>query len=361
MNEQKRILPVWREGDAVMILDQRLLPGEVLFRAVQTPDEMIGYIKVLAVRGAPAIGIAGAYGIYLAARHAATPSRMEAAILDAVEHVGNARPTAVNLQWAVNRQLAVFRSVKASLRDQGISDQSAADLIIKALRDSADAILAEDIDLCRRIGQAGAALIQDGATILTHCNAGGLATSGYGTALAPIYVAQESGKRVHVFADETRPLLQGMRLTAWELLHNGVDVTVICDNAAASLMRKGLIDLVIVGADRIAKNGDAANKIGTYSVALAAKAHGIPFYIAAPHSTFDPSIPDGSHIPIEERPAEEVTQWKDCRLAPTSVKVINPAFDVTPASLITGIITESGILRAPYETAIADFLKGKQA
>lgn len=354
MNESTRIIPVKRVDDEVIILDQRLLPSEVLFRRVDRVDEMVDYIKTLAVRGAPAIGIAGAYGMYLAARNCPAPETLEQTIFAAARLLGNARPTAVNLQWAINRQLRIFSRTHAEYDGPEAACQA-----VLALRDGADAILAEDIRLCRRIGEFGSTLLRDGMTVLTHCNAGGIATSGYGTALASVYVAQEEGKTIKVLADETRPLFQGMRLTAWELMNSGIDVTVICDNAAPFIMSQGKVDCVIVGADRIAMNGDSANKIGTYGVALAAKAHGIPFYVAAPHSTFDSTLSDGSGIPIEQRPAEEVTHWRNCCLAPPGVNVINPAFDVTPGGLIAGIITEDGILCPPYSDSISEFLKTK--
>lgn len=352
VHDKQRILPVKRAGRDVILLDQRLLPSEVVFHHVDGPEEMTQYIKVLAVRGAPAIGIAGAYGMYLAARNCGSPERLDHDIRAAGEMLSKARPTAVNLQWAIDRQLKVFSRVQFEYDGAEALQQARL-----SLGDEADAILSEDIDLCQRIGKYGSELLSDGMTVLTHCNAGGIATSGYGTALAPIYVAQESGKRIKVLADETRPLFQGMRLTAWELINSGVDVTVICDNAAPFLMSQGKVDCVIVGADRIAVNGDTANKIGTYGVALAAKAHGIPFYVAAPHSTFDPALPDGSGIPIEQRSPEEVTCWKGTSLAPPGVRVFNPAFDVTPADLITGIITDEGVLRPAFMESIPAFLK----
>jgi methylthioribose-1-phosphate isomerase len=313
------------------------------------------YIKVLAVRGAPAIGLAGGYGMFIAARNANTLHQAYKDLEIAADRLGNARPTAVNLKWAITRQQAVIKEVRTKLVNEYDSEQGLQTLR-NALLTQADNMLKEDMDLCRQIGEAGLSLLQEGFTVLTHCNAGGIATSGYGTALAPIYVAHEKGMHVCVYADETRPLLQGMRLTAWELATNGIDVTVICDSAAPFLMKQKMIDLIIVGADRIALNGDTANKIGTYGLAVAAKAHGIPFYVAAPYSTFDPKIADGSEIPIEERGAEEVTNFLDKRFAPQKAMVYNPAFDVTPGELISGIITEVGILRPLYSQSIKSFI-----
>lgn len=355
MDTIERIIPVRRDGNDVIILDQRRLPSEVVFHKVATVDEMVGYIKNLTVRGAPAIGIAGAYGMYIAVRDTDSLEDAFARLQDAAERLGNARPTAVNLRWAVDRQARIAQAAREQL-----SNKTDGLLRLKEiLRTEADEMLAEDMEMCRRIGQAGLPLLQDGNTVLTHCNAGGIATSGYGTALAPVYVASENGFRIHVYADETRPLLQGMRLTTWELMASGVETTVICDSMAPFLMKQGKIDIIIVGADRIAANGDTANKIGTYGLAVAAHAHNVPFYIAAPYSTFDPAVPDGDTIPIEERESDEVITWRGELMAPRGVNVYNPAFDVTPAHLITGIITERGILRAPYTLSIADFLRDK--
>ena len=317
------------------ILDQTLLPNETRF--IDTTDQAAIWnaIKTLQVRGAPAIGVAAAMGVAAAAQAAGGGSRDD--VLDAVDHsadyLATSRPTAVNLFWALER---MRRHAHASTAEN--ATQLATELVQEAIT-----IRDEDLAMCRAIGEHGAALLTNGDTILTHCNAGGLATSGYGTALAPIYVAQEQGKTVHVYADETRPLLQGARLTAWELMQAGIDVTLICDNMAAQVMKEGRIDAVFVGADRIAANGDAANKIGTYGVALLAKAHAIPFYVLAPTSTIDPDAANGDAIPIEERGAEEITEGFGRRTAPEGVKVYAPAFDVTPAELITAIITEDGI------------------
>jgi methylthioribose-1-phosphate isomerase len=309
---------------AVRIIDQRLLPGEFVERDLSTLDEVCDAISTLAVRGAPAIGVAGALG--LAALLAREPSRQCAEACAA--RIRAARPTAVNLPRAIDRVMAAVRAAPDTE-------------IARVARHEANAILEEDRAMCRRIGEAGAPLIPDGARILTHCNAGALATSGIGTALAPVYVAAESGRHIEVFADETRPLMQGARLTAWELTRAGIPVTVIPDSAAASLLRSGKIDLVLVGADRIAANGDAANKIGTYGVAIAAKRHGVPFYVVAPTSTFDSATASGEHIPIEERGRDELT-------VPEGAHVFNPAFDVTPAELITAFVTDTGVHHPPY-------------
>ncbi|HZS60190.1 MAG TPA: S-methyl-5-thioribose-1-phosphate isomerase [Gemmatimonadaceae bacterium] len=314
----------WAPGcRAVRIIDQRLLPGQYVERDLATIDEICDAIRTLAVRGAPAIGVAGALGL------AALLSHDISHAAEYAKRIRSARPTAVNLAWAIDRVMAAIQS----LADADVASVA---------RDEATAILEEDRAMCRRIGEAGAALIPDGARILTHCNAGALATSGIGTALAPVYMAAEHGRRVEVFADETRPLMQGARLTAWELSRAGIPVTVIPDSAAASLLRSGKIDLVLVGADRIAANGDAANKIGTYSVAIAAKRHGVPFYVVAPTSTFDPMTGSGEAIPIEERGRDELTN------VPAGASVFNPAFDVTPAELITAFVSDRGVHHPPY-------------
>ncbi len=327
----------------VRVLDQTRLPGEVVFLEIDELEPLIDAIRRLAVRGAPAIGCAAALGLAAVAGKypplslADFRKRLEAdgALLAA------ARPTAVNLSWAVNR---VIREMNASGARNDVEAKRA--LLLAALT-----VLAEDIRLCRAIGENGLPLLRDGMTVLTHCNAGALATADYGTALAPIYLAREAGRRIRVYADETRPLLQGARLTAWELQQAGVDVCVICDNMAGLVMKEKRIDLVIVGADRIAANGDTANKIGTYSVAVLAAYHQIPFYVAAPYSTFDLSLPDGKGIPIEERDGTEIGNGFGRRTAPDGVSFYNPAFDVTPRELITGYITERGILTPPFGAA----------
>jgi methylthioribose-1-phosphate isomerase len=334
------IQPVSWSSDSrgVRILDQRELPARETYRDLRTVDEVHDAILTLAVRGAPAIGIAGAMGMTLAIDGAERcADEVMNHLADAHVRIRAARPTAVNLAWAVDRMMEVARGAARDGAD-----------VARVLRAEATRILDEDRAMCRRIGEHGASLIRDGARVLTHCNAGALATGGMGTALAAIYVAVEQGKRVEVFADETRPLLQGSRLTAWELRRAGIPVTVLVDGAAASLMAQGRVDLCIVGADRIAANGDAANKIGTFSVAIAAKHHEIPFYIAAPTSTFDPATPTGAEIHIEERAADEVRCGFGRLTAPADVAVYNPAFDVTPAELITAIVSDRGVHRPPY-------------
>ena len=322
------------------IIDQRRLPGDLVRRELRTIDEVCEAIATLAVRGAPAIGIAGAMGLVVALRDCATGDR--ASFLEAVRSlsttIGAVRPTAVNLPWAMERMRRVAESTPGDART-----------VLDELKAEATRVLEEDRAMCRRIGEHALALLPDAPRVLTHCNAGALATGGIGTALAPIYLAAEQGRRVHVFADETRPLLQGSRLTAWELTQAGVPVTVLADNMAASLLRSGAVDLVIVGADRIAANGDVANKIGTYALALAARHHGIPFYVAAPWSTVDSHTATGDDIEIEQRAAEEVSSWHGAAVAPDGIAVYNPAFDVTPAALISAIITDRGVLRPAYD------------
>jgi methylthioribose-1-phosphate isomerase len=320
----------WTGDGAVRILDQTLLPGQECYVALETVDAVAEAIRTLRVRGAPLIGIAAAMGVTLAVRGRGAAS-LEA-VCAATAALGATRPTAVNLHWALGRMERRAAAAAAAGED-----------LARALRDEADAIREEDRAMCARIGAAGAELIGGDAVVLTHCNAGALATGGIGTALAPVYTLHAAGRRVAVVADETRPLLQGSRLTAWELARAGVPVTVIADGMAASRLREGDIACVIVGADRIAANGDVANKIGTYGVALAARAHGVPFYVAAPTSTIDPATPDGRRIPIEQRAADEVTGWQGHAAAPPGVRAWNPAFDVTPAALVTAIITDRGV------------------
>ena len=327
------------------MVEQTLLPGQFTELEVRTVDQMVDAIYRLAVRGAPAIGVATAYGVLLGVQDLVgrpTGDVMEA-FADTCGRLERARPTAVNLFWALERM--------GARADAKVAEGGSGDEVVAALFEEAMAIHASDKDTCQRMGVHGAELIQDGARVLTHCNAGSLATGGIGTALAPIYEATQQGKRVQVFADETRPLLQGARLTSWELARGGVDVTLITDNTAGWVMREGRIDMVIVGSDRIARNGDVCNKIGTYSVAVLAREHGIPFFVVAPLSTFDMSIADGSHIPIEERPAEEVTEPMGQRIAPEGCKVYSPAFDVTPARLVSGIVTEVGVIHSPTTAA----------
>ncbi|HUS58670.1 MAG TPA: S-methyl-5-thioribose-1-phosphate isomerase [Planctomycetota bacterium] len=326
------------------LIDQTLLPGELKHIRCEDTATMWSAIKRLAVRGAPAIGIAGALGTVLGVRgsKAASFSDFKAELKRITDYLGSSRPTAVNLFWALDRMHSVaerhallpIEKVKALLLEEALK------------------IIEEDKAVCRQIGLNGAALIRDGDSILTHCNAGGLATADYGTALAVMFAAHEQGKKIRVFADETRPLLQGARLTTWELMQAGIDVTLICDSMAGFVMKQGKVSCVIVGADRIAANGDTANKIGTYSVAVLAAAHDVPFYVAAPASTFDLALSDGELIPIEERGSEEITDTFGKRTAPEGIKTYCPAFDVTPASLIAAIITEKGIIRNPDAKSI---------
>jgi len=330
------------------IIDQTRLPTEFATLDITTPEEMFDAIKRLCIRGAPALGIAGAYGVLLAVGGGDFDSeaRLFDALEEAADYLKSSRPTAVNLSWAIDRALAAARAAAG----QGPAAVKA------ALLREARAIHEEDREVCRKIGEVGQEIIADGATVLTHCNAGALATADYGTALAVVYRAVEKGKKISVFADETRPLLQGSRLTAWELMDAGIDVCVICDNTAAAVMKAGKVDLVITGADRIAANGDTANKIGTLGVAVLAHEFSIPFYVAAPTSTFDMSLADGESIPIEERAAEEVTEGFGRRTAPPGVRTFCPAFDVTPARYITAIITERGLIRNPDAESIARVL-----
>jgi methylthioribose-1-phosphate isomerase len=332
------------------IVDQTKLPEELVYLDCKTPEEAWDAIKRLAVRGAPAIGIAAAMGLVLGIQGSKAKDRESflKELQGVADYLGTSRPTAVNLFWALRRMVNVARA----------HGDSSPEALKKRLEEEAVRILKEDNETCRRIGKNGAALLKDGDTVLTHCNAGGLATGEYGTALAVIFAAHEEGKKIRVFADETRPLLQGARLTAWELVHAGIDTTLICDDMAARVMYEGKITMVVTGADRIAANGDSANKIGTYGVAQLARVHDIPFYIAAPLSTIDREIADGSGIPIEERDADEVRRIGGTWIAPRRVKVYNPAFDVTPAALIRGIITEVGVIRPPYEENIAAAFEG---
>ena len=310
--------PIRWKGDSLELLDQRLLPDRLSYVTCRNAAEVAQAIRDMVVRGAPAIGCAAAFGVVL---DNGSPSSFEV--------LSKSRPTAVNLFWALDRMKKA-----------------------KDLKAEAEAIYAEDLAGNRAMGRLGAGLIPDKARAMTHCNAGALATAGYGTALGVFRAAKESGKKISVIANETRPYLQGARLTAWEMVQEGIPVTLITDNMAGHLISRGEVDVIVVGADRIAANGDVANKIGTYSLAVLARRHGVPFYVAAPLSTFDPKIPDGSHIPIEERPAAEVTGYRETRWAPDGVHVRNPAFDVTPAELVTAIICEKGVLRAPDPKAI---------
>jgi methylthioribose-1-phosphate isomerase len=334
----------WDKGSVVM-LDQRLLPAQERWHTYTDYSQIAEAIQTMVIRGAQAIGCAAAMGVALGARALRSDSKeaLPAAFAAICARLTAARPTAVNLFWAVERQ----RQVWARTIAQGL------ETAIAALEKEALAIWHEDIAFCRAIGHHGCELIPDGATVLTHCNAGALATGGYGTALGVIRRAVESGKQIKVLADETRPFWQGARLTAWELAHDGIDVTIICDNMAGALMRQGEVDCIIVGSDRIARNGDVANKVGTYSVAVLAEKHHIPFYVAAPRSTIDRDIESGEAIVIEQRPAREVTHVGEIPIAPEGVPVRNMAFDVTPRELVTAIITEVGIAQPPNEATIA--------
>lgn len=326
-------------ADALEMLDQRALPLRVAYLRYDSAAAVAEGIKIMVVRGAPAIGCAAAYGVALEALRSRHTSREAflAGIEQGIALLAASRPTAVNLFWALNR----MREKLLSLRNAALAD------IANALLAEAHAIAEEDVRLNRQMGAHGAALLNDNMRVLTHCNAGALATAGHGTALGVIRSAVEAGKRIHVVADETRPFLQGARLTAWELMQDGIPVTLIADNAAGLLMRQGEIDAVIVGADRVAANGDVANKIGTYSVAVLARRHGIPFYVAAPLSTIDADTASGDGIPIELRAAGEVTGYGETQWAPQGVAVKNPVFDVTPAELVTALITERGVVYTP--------------
>lgn len=335
----------------LVLVDQTLLPvefTEIECRDVETVWEAI---KMLRVRGAPAIGIAAAYGVCIGLQTVAGSDEMTtyARLNEVAEYLAGSRPTAVNLFWALDRMRRVADAARGGISPDELRER----LLVEAR-----AIKEEDREMCRAIGRHGAELIGDGTGVLTHCNAGGLATADYGTALAVFFAADEGGKKIHVYADETRPLLQGARLTAWELQKRSIDCTVICDNMAAQVMKEGRIQAVVTGADRIAANGDAANKIGTYGVALLAKAHDIPFYVAAPSSTFDFSLGSGDDIPIEIRDPAEVTHGFGKQTAPEGINVYNPAFDVTPNDLIAAIITEQGVIRPPYVENLAVLRSG---
>jgi S-methyl-5-thioribose-1-phosphate isomerase len=335
-----------REIDGVLcLIDQTLLPETLEILECGDVETVREAIQVLRVRGAPAIGCAAAYGVCVGLRTLAddaSPEKIAERMDFVIDRLATSRPTAVNLFVMLDRMRAVYE------RNRLLS----APELCRTLLKEAHAIFEEDQQMCRAIGRHGAELLHAGTGVLTHCNAGALATSDYGTALAVFYAAVESGKKIHVFADETRPLLQGARLTAWELREHGVPVTLICDNMAAQVMREGRVHAAVVGADRIAANGDAANKIGTYGVAILARYHGIPFYVAAPSSTFDLTIQSGAEIPIEQRSAAEITHGFGRRTAPDGIGVYNPAFDVTPAELITGIITERGIISPVTESEV---------
>ena len=350
---------------SVVIIDQTKLPGTTEIIRLHTAQEIWDAIYLLKVRGAPAIGVAAAFGIYVLSKEILKNINFEQdqekafaefyeKFSEQKEYLNSSRPTAVNLSWALNRMETIC--LKA-----GKEEKKSVEEVVEALHREAIAIKEEDIWVCKTIGEFGLSLVKAGDGILTHCNAGQLATSKYGTATAPIYLGQERGYNFHVFADETRPLLQGARLTAYELHSSGVDVTLICDNMSAMVMKNGWVNAVFVGCDRVAANGDAANKIGTSVVATVAKRYGVPFYVCAPTSTIDYDTPTGAEIKIEQRPAGEVTEmWYKERMAPEGVKVFNPAFDVTDNDLITAIVTEYGIARAPFKESLEEIRKQKQ-
>jgi methylthioribose-1-phosphate isomerase len=345
----------WESGPPgqLVLIDQTRLPERFVELPVRTVDELVDALQRLAVRGAPAIGVAAGYGVLLglSGHEDCEPSEAVARVREAAATLVKARPTAVNLAWAAQRM--VRRA------DRLLGEGARGRAFFEALLEEAHGIASEDDAQCRKMGEVGVALLRDGVSVLTHCNAGALATGGMGTALSPIYVAAERGLRVRVFATETRPLLQGARLTSWELERSGIEVTLIPDSAAATVLQRGMVDLVLVGADRIARNGDVCNKIGTYPIALAAQRHGIPFYVVAPLSTFDPDTAEGAQIPIEERSSDEVTGFHGQRTAPDGVRAFNPAFDVTPAAMVRGIVTEEGLIAGGDEARIAALL-GRQ-
>ncbi|WP_197027097.1 S-methyl-5-thioribose-1-phosphate isomerase [Butyrivibrio sp. MC2021] len=345
------------EDDAIEIIDQTLLPGTTKIIRLHTGQEIWDAIYLLQVRGAPAIGVSAGFGLYLLMKHSKAASYEEfcSELKEKSDFLNSSRPTAVNLSWALKRmEKHAADFYETELKAAG-SFEEVREKLIAEMRAECERIKAEDIDVCRRIGENGLTLIKDGDGLLTHCNAGQLCACKYGTATAPMYLAHEKGMNIKVYCDETRPLLQGARLTAYELHSAGIDTTLLCDNMSASLMRTGAINAIFVGCDRVAANGDAANKIGTSMVALAAKRYNVPFYVCAPTSTIDINTPTGADIKIEQRKPEEVTEmWYKERMAPEGIGVYNPAFDVTDNELITGIVTEYGILRAPYDVAIKE-------
>jgi methylthioribose-1-phosphate isomerase len=335
----------WQD-DTIVMVDQRKLPGQELYVRCRTAQEVAKAIRTMVIRGAPAIGVAAAMGIALGMRRSTAKGTKQFAVefQKTCDMMAATRPTAVNLFWAIER-------MKGCFSHGALAGESPEELAGRLHRE-ARAIHDEDVANCRTMGQFGATLVADGSRVLTHCNAGALATAGYGSALGVIRAAVEQGKRIAVFADETRPFLQGARLTAWELVRDGINTTVITESMAGPLMRAGEVDMVVVGADRIAANGDTANKIGTYTVAVLAREHKVPFYVAAPLSTIDLATADGDHIPIEERDQREVSHLGASRLTPIGAKIRNPAFDVTPNRYIAGIITERGIFTAPYSESL---------
>jgi methylthioribose-1-phosphate isomerase len=346
-----RVATMRWDGEALALIDQRALPQRFEYVHCRSATETAEAIRDMVVRGAPAIGCAAAFGVAAEAKRAAreaSPAGFHAAVAQGFAVLRASRPTAVNLFWALDRMHAVLAANEGN---------APAELATK-LEAEALALYREDLATCLAIGRHGAELIPDGARVMTHCNAGALATAGHGTALGVIRSARDSGKRLAVIANETRPYLQGARLTAWEMVQEAIPVTLVTDNMAGHLMQTGRVDVIVVGADRIAANGDTANKIGTYTLAVLAARHRIPFYVAAPLSTVDAKIASGAKIPIEERPASEVTGFREARWAPDGVQVANPSFDVTPADLIAGIVTERGLITAPYGSGIAAALRG---
>jgi methylthioribose-1-phosphate isomerase len=334
------------QDDVIVMVDQRKLPAQEVYVRCRTAPEVAKAIRTMVIRGAPAIGVAAAYGLALGMRRSTAKGTRQFAVefQKLCDLMAATRPTAVNLFWAIDR-------MKRALAEGAQAGESPEELSVRLDRE-ARAIHDEDVASCRAMGGFGAEVVPDGARVLTHCNAGALATAGYGSALGVVRAAVEQGKKIAVFADETRPFLQGARLTAWELVRDGINTTVITESMAGPLMRAGEIDIVVVGADRIAANGDTANKIGTYTVAVMAKEHNIPFYVAAPLSTIDLSTPDGDRIPIEERDQREVSHLGSSQLTPVGAKIRNPAFDITPHRYIAGIITERGILRPPFSVSL---------
>jgi methylthioribose-1-phosphate isomerase len=345
-------ITVERTREGVRMIDQRRLPREETYLVLREPEEVAAAIRDMVVRGAPAIGVSAAFGLALGASQAAglPAAHFKVRMEQLFQVFAQARPTAVNLFWAIDK-------VRATA-DTGLAAGRTPAEIAGEIEILAQAVHDDDLESCRAIGRFGAEVVPDRGTVLTHCNAGGLATAGYGTALGVIRGAVEAGKTIRVLADETRPFLQGARLTAWELMQDGIDTVLITDNMAGALMRRGEIDVVVVGSDRIAANGDIANKIGTYSVAVLARAHGIPFYVAAPLTTIDMDCPDGDRIPIEERDPSEVTSLFGVPVAPEGVGVMNPAFDVTPAEYLAGIVTDKGIVRPPFTESLAALFSG---
>ena len=370
------------EDDAIEIIDQTLLPGRIEIIRLHTAKEVWDAIYLLQVRGAPAIGVTAGFGLYLLMKHSKAESFDEfmKELGEKSDYLNSSRPTAVNLSWALKRmekhiqdeygKLESADNKEASSAEEAVSFERAFEAsgfscvrekLLQEMRAESERIKAEDVEVCRKIGEYGVTLVKDGDGLLTHCNAGQLATCKYGTATAPMYLAKEKGMNIRVYCDETRPLLQGARLTAYELQSAGIDTTLLCDNMSASLMKSGKVNAIFVGCDRVAANGDAANKIGTSVVATVAKRYNIPFYVCAPTSTIDLSTPTGDDITIEQRKPEEVTEmWYKERMAPEGVKVYNPAFDVTDNELISGIVTEYGILRAPYDKAIKELFEKKE-